>query len=304
MTVDQSQPYTITGAPRIVKDKVIIGNGGAELGVRGYVSAYDPADGKLAVALLYGARRSREAASKRRISSEPRRHGPASGGSSAAAAPCGTRWPTIPSSTCCTSASATARPGTSNIAAPAAATICICSSIVAIKPETGEYVLALSNDAGRDVGLHRDSAHRPRRHRRSTVSRARCSCRRRRTASSMCLDRTNGQLISAEAVRTSELGDGDRHEDRPAGRRARRALSRSEGAVRCVSRVRTARTTGTRCRTARGRGSCTSPRTTCRTHTFTTRSSPRNRSASTSAPTPSPPCFRTIRKCARTRSRW
>ena len=47
VTVDQSQPYTITGAPRIVKDKVIIGNGGAEMGVRGYVSAYDPADGKM-----------------------------------------------------------------------------------------------------------------------------------------------------------------------------------------------------------------------------------------------------------------
>ena len=41
LTIDESRPYTITGAPRIVKDKVIIGNGGAELGVRGYVSAYD-----------------------------------------------------------------------------------------------------------------------------------------------------------------------------------------------------------------------------------------------------------------------
>jgi len=41
VTVDQSQPYTITGAPRIAADKVIIGNGGAELGVRGYVTAYD-----------------------------------------------------------------------------------------------------------------------------------------------------------------------------------------------------------------------------------------------------------------------
>src|SRR5262245_7631956 len=41
LTVDQSQDYTITGAPRVVKGKVIIGNGGAELGVRGYVSAYD-----------------------------------------------------------------------------------------------------------------------------------------------------------------------------------------------------------------------------------------------------------------------
>ena len=47
-TVDQKQPYTITGAPRIAKGKVIIGNGGAEYGVRGYVSAYDAETGKLA----------------------------------------------------------------------------------------------------------------------------------------------------------------------------------------------------------------------------------------------------------------
>jgi quinohemoprotein ethanol dehydrogenase len=47
VTVDQSKPYTITMAPRVVKGKVIIGNGGAELGVRGYVSAYDAATGDL-----------------------------------------------------------------------------------------------------------------------------------------------------------------------------------------------------------------------------------------------------------------
>ncbi|MEX2582132.1 MAG: PQQ-dependent dehydrogenase, methanol/ethanol family [Gemmatimonadota bacterium] len=47
VTVDQSQPYTITGAPRIVDGKVIIGNGGAEYGVRGYVSAYDADTGEL-----------------------------------------------------------------------------------------------------------------------------------------------------------------------------------------------------------------------------------------------------------------
>ena len=47
VTVDQSRPYTITGAPRVVNGKVLIGNGGAELGVRGYVSAYDAATGKL-----------------------------------------------------------------------------------------------------------------------------------------------------------------------------------------------------------------------------------------------------------------
>jgi quinohemoprotein ethanol dehydrogenase len=47
-TIDRSKPYTITGAPRIVKNKVLIGNGGGEYGVRGYFSAYDVATGKLA----------------------------------------------------------------------------------------------------------------------------------------------------------------------------------------------------------------------------------------------------------------
>jgi quinohemoprotein ethanol dehydrogenase len=46
-TTDREQPYTITGAPRIARDKVIIGNGGAELGVRGYVSAYAIATGEM-----------------------------------------------------------------------------------------------------------------------------------------------------------------------------------------------------------------------------------------------------------------
>ena len=34
-TIDKTKPYTITGAPRVVKGLVLIGNGGAELGVRG-----------------------------------------------------------------------------------------------------------------------------------------------------------------------------------------------------------------------------------------------------------------------------
>ncbi len=42
------QPYTITGAPRVVDGKVIIGNGGAEIGVRGFVAAYDADTGRLA----------------------------------------------------------------------------------------------------------------------------------------------------------------------------------------------------------------------------------------------------------------
>ena len=43
---DTAKSYTITGAPRVVKGLVIIGNGGGEYGVRGYVTAYDTATGK------------------------------------------------------------------------------------------------------------------------------------------------------------------------------------------------------------------------------------------------------------------
>jgi PQQ-dependent dehydrogenase (methanol/ethanol family) len=45
-TIDRAKPYSVTGAPRIIKGKVIIGNGGAELGVRGYITAYDADTGK------------------------------------------------------------------------------------------------------------------------------------------------------------------------------------------------------------------------------------------------------------------
>jgi quinohemoprotein ethanol dehydrogenase len=47
LTIDPQFRYTITGAPRVIKGKVIIGNGGAEMSVRGYVSAYDAETGKL-----------------------------------------------------------------------------------------------------------------------------------------------------------------------------------------------------------------------------------------------------------------
>jgi alcohol dehydrogenase (cytochrome c)/quinohemoprotein ethanol dehydrogenase len=47
-TTDPSGNYSITGAPRIAKGKVIIGNGGAEYLVRGYVTAYDAQTGEQA----------------------------------------------------------------------------------------------------------------------------------------------------------------------------------------------------------------------------------------------------------------
>ena len=47
-TTDVAQAYSITGAPRIAKGMVVIGNAGAEYGVRGYISAYDAETGKMA----------------------------------------------------------------------------------------------------------------------------------------------------------------------------------------------------------------------------------------------------------------
>jgi PQQ-dependent dehydrogenase (methanol/ethanol family) len=44
-TTPRGADYSVTGAPRIVKGNVIIGNGGAEYGVRGYVTAYDAETG-------------------------------------------------------------------------------------------------------------------------------------------------------------------------------------------------------------------------------------------------------------------
>jgi alcohol dehydrogenase (cytochrome c) len=43
---DVKLAYSITLAPLIVKDKVIVGVGGGEYGIRGYIAAYDPKNGK------------------------------------------------------------------------------------------------------------------------------------------------------------------------------------------------------------------------------------------------------------------
>jgi len=43
--IDHDHSYTITGAPRAFNGKVVIGQGGAEYGARGYVTAYDTESG-------------------------------------------------------------------------------------------------------------------------------------------------------------------------------------------------------------------------------------------------------------------
>ncbi|NHN36539.1 PQQ-dependent dehydrogenase, methanol/ethanol family [Pseudomaricurvus alcaniphilus] len=46
-TVANGSKHTITGAPRAYKGKVVIGNGGGDIGLRGYMSAYDAETGKM-----------------------------------------------------------------------------------------------------------------------------------------------------------------------------------------------------------------------------------------------------------------
>jgi quinohemoprotein ethanol dehydrogenase len=47
LTIEPGRPYAITGAPRVAKGKVLIGQGGSEFSQRGYLSAYDAETGKL-----------------------------------------------------------------------------------------------------------------------------------------------------------------------------------------------------------------------------------------------------------------
>jgi PQQ-dependent dehydrogenase (methanol/ethanol family) len=47
LTIEPGKPYATTGAPRVAKGKVLIGQGGSEFSQRGYVSAYNAETGAL-----------------------------------------------------------------------------------------------------------------------------------------------------------------------------------------------------------------------------------------------------------------
>ena len=155
VTIVRSERYSITGALRVVKGLVLIGNGGAEFGVRGYVSAYDAETGEQR-GVLHRAGQSGRGFENEAMALAAR-PGTASGGSSAAAARSGTRSSTTPSRTSSISARVTAAPGTRRSAAPAAATTCSFVDRRA-RSRRRPYRLALPDDAGRDLGLHGDAA--------------------------------------------------------------------------------------------------------------------------------------------------
>ena len=160
VTVDQTQSYTITGAPRVVKNKVIIGNGGGEYGVRGYVSAYDADTGKLAWRFhtvpgepargfespAMDARR--EDVDRRMVEAGRRRHGLGFADLRLRARPALRRHRQR-----LALESAAAQPRRRRQPVPL-----IDPRVAARHRRAG---VALPDDAGRNVGLHRDAAHDP-----------------------------------------------------------------------------------------------------------------------------------------------
>jgi PQQ-dependent dehydrogenase (methanol/ethanol family) len=145
VTVDQSKPYTITGAPRIVKGKVLIGNGGAELGVRGYVSAYDAETGNLAWRFYTTPNATKQpdnAASDAFFTSK----GNASWGDDGAWTETGgggTAWDAIvydPELDQVYIGVGNGTPWNRRLRDPSGGDNLLLSSIVALKPDTGEYI--------------------------------------------------------------------------------------------------------------------------------------------------------------------
>jgi quinohemoprotein ethanol dehydrogenase len=139
LTVDSQLHYSITGAPRIVKGKVIIGNGGAEYGVRGYVSAYDAETGKLAWR-FYTVPGDPSKAFEQPILAQAAKTWTGewwkSGGG-------GTVWDSIvydPTLDLLYIGVGNGGPWNEKYRSPQGGTNLFTSSIVALKPETGEYV--------------------------------------------------------------------------------------------------------------------------------------------------------------------
>ena len=137
--VDHERGYTVTGSTYVAGDLVVIGNSGAELDARGYVTAYDVGDRQAGVALLHRAGEHARVRSSIPSSKPPRRPGIRSRvGKSALAAPCGTAWPTIAKLDLLYVGTGNCGAVSAQAAQPAAAATTFTSPrILAIDPKTG-----------------------------------------------------------------------------------------------------------------------------------------------------------------------
>lgn len=142
-TVDHSQPYTISGAPRLVKGKVIIGNAGAEYNVRGYVSAYDMETGKLSWRFytVPGKQGQKDGAASDAILA--RLAGPTWKGKPDTVGGGGTVWDSMaydPELDLLYVGVGNGSPWNQSIRSPGGGDNLFLASIVALRPSTGEYV--------------------------------------------------------------------------------------------------------------------------------------------------------------------
>ena len=159
---------------------MIIGNGGAELGVRGYVSAYDAETGKLVWRFYTVPGNPADGPTARlatRSAPELARHDLVrqDGGSWAAAARSGIRWSTIPELDQLLIGVGNGSPWNHQCAlAPGQGDNLFLASIVALDPDTGKYKWHYQLNPGETLGLHRHPADHAGRPHDRRPGRARC----------------------------------------------------------------------------------------------------------------------------------
>ena len=150
----------------------------------------------------------------------------ASGPKPAAAARRGTPWPTIPTSTSSMSASATARPGTSACATRTRKDNLFLSSILALKPDTGEYVWHYQTTPG-ETWDYTATQHIILADLKIGDKVRKVLMQAPKNGFFYVLDRATGELISADKYQDNVNWATERRpDDRPSRRRPRRALSR------------------------------------------------------------------------------
>ena len=226
----------------MVKGKVIIGNGGAEFGVRGYVSAYDADTGKMAWRFYTVPGNPKDGFESKTVEMIAETwHGEwwKYGGG-------GTVWDSMaydPELDLLYIGVGNGSPWNHQIRSDGKGDNLFLSSIVAIRPGHRRVRLALPDHARRGLGLHRHAAHDPGR-----------SDDRRQAAQVLMqapkngffyvIDRETGEFISGTPYAHGDLG-GRASTPRPGGRsKSRRRAGAPPASRRWCCRARAAPTTG------------------------------------------------------------
>ena len=225
--VSKEHSYTITGAPRVFNGKVVIGNGGAEYGVRGYVTAYDAETGNQAWRWFTVPGDPSKPFEDESMAAAAKTWDPAgkywiNGGG-------GTAWDTItfdPDLNMVYIGTGNGSPWNRDIRSPAGGDNLYLGLAGGAERRHRKIHLALSGNARRSLGLHLDPADDPGRHQhRRRAAQGHPACAEER----LLLRRRphQRQVHLGEELRRCELGDRLRRQwtaDRSAGSARRRGL--------------------------------------------------------------------------------